>query len=31
VVMALIGPDGTPKVVRQEDGTGLTLTRWQTL
>jgi hypothetical protein len=31
VVMALIGPDGAPKVARQEDGAGLSLTRWHTL
>jgi hypothetical protein len=31
VVMALIGPDGVPKVARQEDGSGLALTRWQRL
>jgi hypothetical protein len=29
--MALIGPDGAPKVARQEDGAGLSLTRWHTL
>ncbi|MGW0814436.1 hypothetical protein ACWD00_14470 [Streptomyces viridiviolaceus] len=31
VVMALVGPDGAPKVARQEDGAGLTLARWHTL
>ncbi|MFD7990224.1 hypothetical protein [Streptomyces mexicanus] len=31
VVMALIAPDGVPKVARQEDSAGLTLTRWQRL
>ncbi|MET7452235.1 hypothetical protein ABZT03_10140 [Streptomyces sp. NPDC005574] len=31
VVMALIGPDGVPKVARQENGSGLTLTRWHRL
>ncbi|MFI5975207.1 hypothetical protein [Streptomyces sp. NPDC051452] len=31
VVMALIGADGVPKVARQEDGAGLSLTHWQTL
>ncbi|MCF2130391.1 hypothetical protein L1I79_28750 [Strepomyces sp. STD 3.1] len=31
VVMALIGADGAPKVARQDDGTGLALTRWRTL
>ena len=31
VVMALIGTDGTPRVARQEDGDGLTLTRWDVL
>ncbi|MEU0595217.1 hypothetical protein ACUJ8N_24710 [Streptomyces sp. ESR1.13] len=31
VVMALIGGDGTPKVARQEAGSGLTLTRWRSL
>nr|WP_112467206.1 hypothetical protein [Streptomyces triticisoli] len=31
VVVALIGPDGVPKVARQEAGAGLTLTRWHRL
>ncbi|QOV34907.1 hypothetical protein IM697_33135 [Streptomyces ferrugineus] len=31
VVMALIGPDGVPKVARQEDGAGLSLGGWQRL
>ncbi|MET4656789.1 hypothetical protein ACWDCX_02715 [Streptomyces fungicidicus] len=31
VVMALIGADGRPRVARQEDGDGLSLTRWDTL
>ncbi|BFO16450.1 hypothetical protein SHKM778_28380 [Streptomyces sp. KM77-8] len=31
VVMALIGTDGRPRVARQEDGDGLTLTRWDLL
>lgn len=31
VAMALIGPDGLPRVARQDDGPGLTLTRWHTL
>ncbi|MFF9817935.1 hypothetical protein [Streptomyces sp. NPDC014006] len=31
VVMALIGTDGVPKVARQEEGTGLSLTRWRRL
>ncbi|WP_432170370.1 hypothetical protein [Streptomyces sp. 1222.5] len=31
VVMALIGPDGAPKVARQEDGAGLSLTHWHRL
>lgn len=31
VVMALIGPDGAPKVARQDDGAGLSFTRWHTL
>ncbi|WP_406722204.1 hypothetical protein OG968_07585 [Streptomyces althioticus] len=31
VVMALIGPDGRPRVARQGDGDGLALTRWHTL
>lgn len=29
--MALIGADGAPKVARQDDGTGLALTRWRSL
>ncbi|MEU6085337.1 hypothetical protein ABZ865_00760 [Streptomyces sp. NPDC047085] len=28
VVLALIGPDGVPKVARQEEGGGLSLARW---
>ncbi|WP_371668596.1 hypothetical protein OG985_13555 [Streptomyces sp. NBC_00289] len=31
VVMALIGPDGAPKVARQEEVSGLTLTHWDRL
>ncbi|MBA2947663.1 hypothetical protein H1D24_18075 [Streptomyces sp. PSKA28] len=31
VVMALIDPEGVPRVARQEDGAGLALTRWQRL
>ncbi|MEG3626981.1 hypothetical protein [Streptomyces poriticola] len=31
VVTALIAPDGVPRVARQEDSAGLTLTRWQAL
>ncbi|MFE0385875.1 hypothetical protein ACFW1F_17640 [Streptomyces bungoensis] len=31
VVMALAGPDGVPKVARQDDGAGLSLGDWHTL
>ncbi|MHA5050517.1 PLL family lectin [Streptomyces sp. SD15] len=31
VVMALIDPDGVPRVARQEDSAGLALTHWQRL
>ncbi|MGW0606646.1 hypothetical protein [Streptomyces sp. NPDC002640] len=30
-VMALVGPDGRPRVARQEPGGGLTFARWDTL
>jgi hypothetical protein len=29
--MALIDPDGVPRVARQEDGSGLALTHWKRL